>query len=593
MHSFNTALALTLRIVPKGGDACVIRSGSIKRFDLHFSNYGWSGNLEFDVHDDAAVGGASVDKLLPHFTASALLRVELDVAAALSDTVDIRPAVTVKGIVTKRTWRELPVAQLPISKQVIARRYRIEVGDSASVLWKQHHPCRLYADKTMKQVIDDHETPLIRFGSKWTWVDKEPYKTPLVFFALDRSIGHASFYDFLMWYVDRHRLIWSYDCTKDEYAIVERKEDAADAAIKLLKIDFETLAEPVREATETYYGMYEPGITLDIPVVPRHAPQIMDSFTGAKVPGQKIANPRAEDNVGCDTLLRTPIADEVSERADFERQRLVTEPNPEVTAQFARFPAKPIFPGELVEFDTGAGDWSQDSWHGQKRSFRVFDVQMVGAAVNQGADDERQATTSRYLMSYRAQLELKSDLTTPRLPTFVEPTYPVHVEGKILSDIGDGTDATYEPKVEANGISEYRVEVPLWKDTATEIAAPYNPGNMPGQLFFPAYKGERVLLALTWRKAWIESFLDWRQQVSYPKDLQGNHMLLGKSPQSRTSLINYYENEGAVRPVFEIARSHQNDLQTIRISEGNLRIEVKEDVIDLPKVNNVDEAKQD
>ena len=113
-------------------------------------------------------------------------------------------------------------------------------------------------------------------------------------------------------------------------------------------------------------------------------------------------------------------------------------------------------------------------------------------------------------------------------------------------------------------------------------------------MFFPAYKGERVLLALTWRKAWIESFLDWRPDVRIPADSQGNHMLLGKNPTSRTSLINYYENQSSLQPIFEIARTHNNDLQTIRISEGNLRIEVKEDAVGLPvKVENVDEAKQD
>jgi hypothetical protein len=601
MRTFMSQLALTLRVIPKGGTTTTVLGGDIKLFDLQLTNYGLSGTLEFDVYDDTAVGGRETDKLLPAFLKSPLIRVELDVAGAISDTTTPRAPVTLKGIVSKRSLRELPVVNLKNNKQVTVRRYRVEVADAARVLWGQHHPCKLYADKTMDFVIKDHKSDLVTFEEKWDWASKTPYKTKLVFFALDPSIGKASFYDFLIWYVDRHRLIFSYDCTKDRYSIVEEKVDGTGAAIKVLRLDFDARKgdgggelESSVDHDDTRFELHGPGLTIDFPEVPRYLPNVIDSFTGDSIAAVNIPNPYADAKTGCDTLLRTALLTELNDRASLEQARLTTEPNPELTAVFHRFPAQPIFPGDVVEFDDGPGQWNSDSFQVQKKSFRVFAATLSGRAVQQNAGDYHGSKTCDYHLSYATRLELKSDLKTPRLPPFVEPTYPVHVEGKILSDVGATDELTYDPKQEDTGLFDYRVEVPLWKDTAPEITAPYNPGRLPGQMFFPAYKGERVLLALTWRKAWIESFLDWRPDVRIPADSQGNHMLLGKNPTSRTSLINYYENQSSLQPIFEIARTHNNDLQTIRISEGNLRIEVKEDAVGLPvKVENVDEAKQD
>jgi hypothetical protein len=584
MRTFTNQLALTLRVIPKGGTTTKVPGGDIKLFNIEMTNYGFTGSIEFDIFDDTFAGGVETDKLLPAFPKSPLIRVELDIVTAISDTTTPRPPVTLKGIVTKRSWRELPVVNLKNEKQVTVRRYRVEFGDAARVLWGQHHPCKLYADKTMDFIIKQQKGELINFEEKWDWTSKEPYKTKMVFFGLDPSIGKASFYDFLIWYVDRHRLIFTYDCLKDQYSILEQKEDSG-TAFKVLRVDVEPQGEELDELADQ-------GVTIEVPEVPRYLPTVLDSFTGDTLAPVDIPNPYADDKTVCHTLLRTPLMTELNDRADLERARLVTEPNPELSAIFHRFPAQPIFPGDLVEFDDGPGQWNTDSFQVQQKNFRVFAARLTGRAVNQNAGDFHGAKQIDYEMTYATRLELKTDLKTPRLPPFVEPTYPVHVEGKILSDVGGGDELTYDPKLEDTGLFDYRVEVPLWKSTAPEIAAPYNPGNMPGQMFLPAWKGERVLLALTWHKAWIESFLDWRQDVRIPSDSQGNHLLLGKNPTSRTSVINYYENQSSLQPIFEIARTHNNDLQFIRISEGNLKIEVKEDTLAL-KVENVDEAKQD
>ena len=41
--------------------------------------------------------------------------------------------------------------------KVLRRRYRLSFADPASVLWKQHRPCELYADKALRDVLDAHK----------------------------------------------------------------------------------------------------------------------------------------------------------------------------------------------------------------------------------------------------------------------------------------------------------------------------------------------------------------------------------------------------------------------------------------------------
>jgi hypothetical protein len=602
MRTFKDQLALGLTL--KGATTKVVAGGDIKSIDLHLTSWGWSGSIEFDIFDDAFAGGTETDSFLPAYFQSQLIQIELQIAGSLSDKAELPdPPLTLKGLVTRRALRELPVDELPVSRQITVRRYRIEAADAAQVLWRQHHPCQLYADRTMQQIIDDQKSDLIQFTGSWSWASREPYRTPMVFFALDPSIGKASFYDWIMWYVDRFRLIWTYDCRTNQYSIEEQKTDTG-SAIAVEKADFLPPRDPPAEAggkavqsryLGDFYELYERGYTIDAPPVPRYRAEVLDSFTGATIGPVPIANPYADARMVRQTLLRTPLADEVQERAELERARLVAEPLPELSLYFSRLPIHPLFPGDVAEFKPHRPGWSQDSWPVQQQLFRVHDVVVHARAVDPTAGAFHRQPSAEYELGYTARLEVKRDLTTPRLPAFVEPTYPVHVEAKIISAIdGDDQSLTYDPRTQPTGLVTYRVEVPLWKATAPEITAPYDPGRMPGQLFFPAYKHERVVLAMTWRKAWIDTFVSWRDGVRIPSDMQGNHMLLGKQPSSRTSVMNYYENQGSLLPIFEIARIHDVDRQKVVISEGNLLIEVNEDSTPLPaKVEDVSESKQD
>jgi hypothetical protein len=632
MGTFKDRLALGLTLT--GATTQEVDGSEIKRIDLHLTNAGWSGTIEFDIYDDAKGGGDNSDTFKPSYLQSTLIQVTLRIAEHQSDKKDLpAPPLALKGLVTKRALREFPVRARPLESQIMTRRYRIEVADAAQVLWRQHHPCRLYADKTMKYILNEQKSDLIQFNCSWSWVDRAPYKTPMVFFALDPSIGPASFYDWVMWYVDRHRLIWTYNCRTNEYSIEETKTatgtaigvdwrnflpDRSDPSPSKTILALDLAVRPDQLPTgkkaelrprDDDYEMYERGYTIDVPEVPRYSGAVLDSCRDPVYKPELIENPKiADPMIKRHTLLRTPLSADITQRVALERARMVPNPEPELSLCFNRVPIKPLFPGDLAEFTSP--EWNADAWPVEQQLFRVYDVVLRAHAADIAELAGYRQVHARYKVDYIARLEVARDLTTPRLPAFVEPTYPVYVEGRILSTInaagakpgaaGAKPDAaggappppedpasdpslTYEYET-PYGPFVYRVQVPLWADSAPEITAPYEPGRMPGQLFFPAYKDERVVLAMTWRKAWIDSFVNWRQGVTMPSDMQGNQMLLGKTEAignkdkfSRTLVRNYYENRGSLLPIFEIERKHAVDYQKVRISEGNLLIEVNEE----------------
>jgi len=57
-------------------------------------------------------------------------------------------------------------------------------------------------------------------------------------------------------------------------------------------------------------------------------------------------------------------------------------------------------------------------------------------------------------------------------------------------------------------------------------------------------------------------------------DSQGNHMLLGKSAKSQTSLRYVYVDD---KPVLEMKRTSGKDTEMIKMVEGNLILETKEE----------------
>src|SRR5262249_55299655 len=77
-------------------------------------------------------------------------------------------------------------------------------------------------------------------------------------------------------------------------------------------------------------------------------------------------------------------------------------------------------------------------------------------------------------------------------------------------------------------------------DPGKSVVIPFLPTTFPGHFYCPAYKKERVLVALSFRSAEIVQYLDWRAGARLPADGQGDHLLLGKKDKDQTSLSHTY-----------------------------------------------------
>jgi len=523
-----------------------VAPGDVKSFELHLASWGWEGTLEFIVVDDQPLGGPDRDKLREKFVGPKLIEVALSLQSGWTNNAkEIRPAVTLRGIAHERTLQEIQQHLELAAMPVVMRRYTLRVTDPMRALWGQHFPSVLYADATMKQVLDEHKGDRIALAYEWPELE---VKRPIIFVGLDPSSGPASFYDYVMWFVARHNGVFTYDLQQNRYALRAAKKDAG--------APFDVYWQDVERSTHR------------LPAPPRYTPTILNSYTERPVTAT-IANSSAAASMVRATLLRTPVDDEVARRKALETTRLIAEPKPTLELELRSLPAAPLFPGDLAAIAPGKTAWNAKTWAAQQKNFRVFEVRWRGQAPG-GERVDHANQSGHFLTSLKVQLELVAD-PRPRLPAFVEHEAPTFVEGKIVSEVGADDEKTHEPYPAEPQPRVYHVLVPLWNRT---IITPYEPLKLPGQLHFPAHKHQRVLMAFTWRRAWIESFLDWRDGIERPTDAQANHLLLGKKPDSITSVLHDYED---AKPVFRIARTHRHDLQSIKISEGNLHIEVKEE----------------
>ena len=137
---------------------------------------------------------------------------------------------------------------------------------------------------------------------------------------------------------------------------------------------------------------------------------------------------------------------------------------------------------------------------------------------------------------------------------------------------GEATDRIYlqvdDPKT---SVSNWRVTVPLWNKT---VSVPAEPGLFPGTFYFPPYKNERALVALHFDHAALHRFLDWGEGVRMPQDSQGDQLLFGKNGTNQTAMTHDYQD---AKPVWNLGRVNSNDTEIVRISEGRLLIQTKEE----------------
>lgn len=226
-------------------------------------------------------------------------------------------------------------------------------------------------------------------------------------------------------------------------------------------------------------------------------------------------------------------------------------------------------PGALVAIQA-ANRWSSESAL-VGTTWRVRRLSLGARAPDAPLDQDIQSASTGYRIEIRAELEDKAEPRIER-PAFRAPSYPGLVEGQVVSEQGNDGDKTFQVYTDATtSLSEYHVKVPLWDSQI--VSAPFEPLQGSGNLYWPSYRDERVVVALDVHSAQIARLIEWRAGAALSMDVQGEQLLFGKADTSQTSVNHVYDGDS---PVFNVARTHANDTSMIQLREGSLFIQVME-----------------
>ena len=531
--SLRAVLSLTIE-----GTTFSVPAGDIGFLELTLEPWGFTGRASWW----AVAQAAGEDPLFASFLSRPPIELSLSVARALDDPAAAAEPIVVKALVTARDVVERVVASVA-GAPVLQRRYSVEFADRARALWSQHLPTSLHVYGTLKDLIDGHVPAGMTLTHSWTAEDI----FPVLSVGLGSAPDGASFYDFVGWLLDARGAALSYDRASDAYTIVDAKP-AFDGEPKLVE----------REKVAV--------LDVDLPATLRAVPRVLNAYTGAATQRKELANDQAVLGVVSDFLLRTSVEGDVTARAALETIR-ARPAGAEVRATFRRFPAVPLAPGDPAKLDQAFGP----SLFASGKTLRVVRARVVARAESDAAGDDLGAPTKRYDMDYEVLLEDEAELVFRRAP-FRAPVWPFHVEGQIVSEVGAPAEDTYQPYTDSEtSIDQYKIKIPLWGKT---VVASFEPNLMPGHFYFPAYKEERVKVALYFDRASIRCYLDWRAGARLPLEAQGDELLMGKTMANGTSITHAYEGG---KPNFVILRTSAADVQTIEVREGKIWMEAREE----------------
>jgi hypothetical protein len=517
-----------------------VPGGNVRALSLSLTSYGVEGTLEFVLQDDVRKGGKYRDELLPDFVKPDLAKIEISLRAVHQDTgiSPERGEIVTGGIVISRQLEEHVYGRVLDVPTVLTRRYRVTFCDPAAALWRQHFPCDLLTQKSFADAIKAHQGT-VPVSCDWDVISKV---VPLIFFHLDPERG-SSFYDLVIGYLKHWQGVFTFDHRTRSHAIKGTKA-ASGTPVRLVPGDLARMSSSFQ-------------------AVPRHVPQVKNSYTESATT-TTLANADAASGVFHDLLLRTPIEKQVSDRAALEKSRPLA-PTREVTLEYARFPTEAPLPNTLLTLPAAAGALSSPE------NFRVIALALSIRATDDTVEQNYGEPSTSFEGSIEAQLETKDERSV-RLPAFVPPYFPGLIEGKVVSEVGAADELTYQiyPD-EPTSVDNCHVQIPLFQNQV--VAAPYEPYSGAGTLYLPLYKGQRVLLAFEFDRVRVRELLDWRGDARVPAAGQGQHLFLGKTAKSNTSVLHDYQ---AQKPVFSILRTNQSDTSFFKLEEGKLTLKVEE-----------------
>jgi len=529
---FSEKLKLALELIASS-DTFTIPAGAIEGFHVNLVTWGFTAEVSFRVNCEL-----EDDPVYPAMTATAPIRAKLSIGRYRGPDEQVTPLV-LGGYVVERSFEETTSEDLE-GEPVVGRLYRLRIVDPARALWTRHFPVELYVNASMKEVVQAHLFGGIEVTYDFTKLDE---KHDVL--CVSTSPGSASFYDFVVWYIARHDGVLEFDPGTGRYRIGgEKKAGKAQpfdaSCVQSVRVD-----------------LFEPH---------RHVTHVLNPHTEAATVNQKVDNEDVIRGVRRDVFAHTPISSRFDERVKLETARLRPSLD-RVAIALQRFPDPAPTTAQLFQIGKGFSDKT----HAHGKDYRLVRLTAAGR-IAELPDDERdiEAEVAAFELDVNLRAEQKAE-PHPTHPDHVAPPYPVFVEGKLLSSSGEDDDRTWTViENESDSMHYQRIHVPLWDKT---IIAPFLPNLLSGQFFFPPYKGQRVLVALDFTGASIRRFLDWAQNARLPNETQGNQLVMGYGAENGTIVRHLYRDD---QPALRIERKLGDDIETIDVTEGTIRFEVRE-----------------
>ena len=535
MSQFTEDLAITLSLTIDG-QAYTIAAANVKSLTLDLHAYGYNAEVSFIVYCES-----TADTLLTPITSNNLIAVSLQVATYINNSQGTVTPLSLSGLVTTRRFTE-QLLTLPSGDIMLHRHYHLVFADPAQVLWKQHYPCDLLVDSTLKAFITAHTPTQITMVYDWDAVLTVQY--PVLSLSLGSPLNQACFYDYLIWLVDSQNGVFSYDFTANQYTLSAVKSQSG-AALSLNPLEVSSFQVNLSE-------------------VHRFQPNVLNAYS-ENPQTTAITNAAVTTTIRRDYIARYPIAADMQSRVTLETGRFQQHGH-EVRVDYQHFQLQVTPPGQLVNFQ-GSTLWNSLLFI-QANNYRVKQWQLTVHAADQELMTDLNMVYSQYVMEHNLILEGSAELCVS-LPSYMMPSYPVFVEGKLVSETGEDTDMTYQFYTDSNtSVNYYKVSIPLW--TKQNVRADYQPNQDGGQFYFPPYKNARVLIGLGFNYAFIDSFLDWGTGTALPMDSQGNQLVMGKSATSQNIIKHNYVDSKAE---LQIQRTQDKDTELLQFSDGYILLQ--------------------
>jgi hypothetical protein len=395
----------------------------------------------------------------------------------------------------------------------------------------------------MQDVIDLHKAVGMDISYDWAALGEA---LDVLCVGLGGESG-STFYDFVVWYLHENHGVMELEPGTGAYRIAKTKSRSGTP----VDLDPETVAE----------------IEILGPDPVRFSTKVLNPSTEAALAQAPLPNDKGALGVYVGAFAHTAIATRFAKRVQVEAERLVLCEHG-ISVTYKACPEVFLAPGKQLSL----GEEFSSELYPSGKKYRITDITLRAREDHDDdGEDDLEATTAAYQIDLVHKLELVSD-TTPRLPPFRRPMYPVSVEGRVLSASGQDQDRTFHALPgERDSLYQYRINIPLWNKI---VVAPYVPNGFSGHYFFPAYKNQRVLVALEFDSARIAGFLEWAGKLA--KDTQGDQIVLGwnEASPSHTIISHVYADD---QPVLTVARRQDNDTETMTVSEGTIFMIVKEE----------------